>query len=99
MAPSGGGETTHLHIWRELGLQGYPDEFHGFTNAEANDPTKIELVPPEAQGCVDTKRIVAAAVVIDVKPCSVAADILPLKSRRYTQPKASLHGFISSARM
>ena len=72
MAPSGGA-SDHVHIWRELGLQGYPDDFHGFGEPAFIDPANIEDVPKEVQGSIDTKRIVEAAA---LKPCSIAADIL-----------------------
>ena len=75
MAPSGGA-SDHLHIWRELGLQGYSDDFHGFGGPAVIDPTNIEDVPKEVQGSIDTRRIVEAAAVLEVKPCSIAADIL-----------------------
>ena len=75
MAPSGGA-SDHLHIWRELGLQGYPDDFHGYGDAVINDPTIIEEVPKDVQGSINTRRIVEAAAVLAVKPCCIAADIL-----------------------
>ena len=75
MAPSGGA-SDHLHIWRELGLPGYPDDFHGFGEAVFNDPANIEDVPKEVHGSIDSKRIVEAAAILGVEPCSNAADIL-----------------------